>query len=229
MPQPPSPAPTPKCDSLTLRGHSSSINSAAFHATAPILATGSYDGSTKLWKHNGTAVSCVGTLDQSPALKTPRYTMNAALNGYRSALKFEDQALFYSSFISSFDRFQQLNNSCRFDVCVSSFVVNVAVHFFTSINNFHAQQTHTPATCNFLGVKWQRYDESADFIVRGLTFPFHAAHRPQPLQIGQRLSLQSIVEHEGSDTDKDDADCSVFIHDHHGSNRCCHHTQMPRR
>ena len=35
---------------VTLEGHSNSVNSVAFHPTAPLLATGSRDNTAKLWR-----------------------------------------------------------------------------------------------------------------------------------------------------------------------------------
>ena len=49
----------------TLQGHSSSVNSVAFHASAPYLATGSHDNTAKLWLLNAdcSAATCVSTLE----------------------------------------------------------------------------------------------------------------------------------------------------------------------
>ena len=49
-------------------GHSSGVNSVAFHPTAPLLATGSQDRTVKLWRldnPDGSAATCVATLDSS--------------------------------------------------------------------------------------------------------------------------------------------------------------------
>jgi WD40 repeat protein len=48
----------------TLDGHSDYVNSVAFHPTAPLLATGSYDETAKLWRFSpdGSAATCVATL-----------------------------------------------------------------------------------------------------------------------------------------------------------------------
>ena len=49
-------------------GHSDWVWSVAFHSTLPLLASGSYDGITKLWRldnPNGSAVTCMATLDSS--------------------------------------------------------------------------------------------------------------------------------------------------------------------
>ena len=45
-------------------GYTSSVNSAAFHPSAPYLATGSYDNTAKLWLLNSdcNAATCVSTL-----------------------------------------------------------------------------------------------------------------------------------------------------------------------
>jgi WD40 repeat protein len=49
----------------TLVGHSDSVGFVAFHPTAPLLATGSYDGTAKLWRlsPDGSAATCVATLE----------------------------------------------------------------------------------------------------------------------------------------------------------------------
>jgi len=53
----------------TLVGHSNDVNSVAFHPTEPLLVTGSYDKTTKLWHlvytSDGSisAATCVETLD----------------------------------------------------------------------------------------------------------------------------------------------------------------------
>ena len=50
---------------VTLRGHTDIVVSVAFHSFLPILATGSYDGTAKLWSVNKSpsiASSCVATL-----------------------------------------------------------------------------------------------------------------------------------------------------------------------
>ena len=48
----------------TLRGHSNYVHSVAFHATAPLLATGSWDKTAKVWRMSAdcTAATCVATL-----------------------------------------------------------------------------------------------------------------------------------------------------------------------
>ena len=48
----------------TLQGHSNTVTSVAFHASLPVLATGSYDYTAKLWRLNSdcSAASCVATL-----------------------------------------------------------------------------------------------------------------------------------------------------------------------
>ena len=48
---------------VTLVGSSTCV---AFHPTAPILATGSSDGTAKLWRlSDNSALTCVATLDKS--------------------------------------------------------------------------------------------------------------------------------------------------------------------
>ena len=56
--------PPPLIDDLVSR-HKYGINSVAFHPTAPFLATGSLDGTVKIWltSPDGTAATCVATLD----------------------------------------------------------------------------------------------------------------------------------------------------------------------
>ena len=51
-------------DVATLRGHYESINTLGFHTNAPILATGSNEGSSKFWQFNDdfTEIKCVATL-----------------------------------------------------------------------------------------------------------------------------------------------------------------------
>jgi WD40 repeat protein len=48
-----------------LEGHSSYISSVAFHPTAPILATGSWDKTAKLWRlsSDNSSATCVATLE----------------------------------------------------------------------------------------------------------------------------------------------------------------------
>jgi len=50
-------------------GHNESVNSVAFHPTAPFLATGSNDDTAKVWRlvdtANGMIATCVATLDQN--------------------------------------------------------------------------------------------------------------------------------------------------------------------
>jgi WD40 repeat protein len=48
----------------TLQGHSGYVSSVAFHASAPYLATGSFDNTAKLWLLNAdcSAATCVSTL-----------------------------------------------------------------------------------------------------------------------------------------------------------------------
>ena len=48
----------------TLAGLSYSVTSVAFHSSAPLLATGSYDNTAKLWRMSadGSAATCVATL-----------------------------------------------------------------------------------------------------------------------------------------------------------------------
>jgi WD40 repeat protein len=48
----------------TVAGHSDYVFSVAFHATEPLLATGSWDNSAKVWRMSadGTAATCVATL-----------------------------------------------------------------------------------------------------------------------------------------------------------------------
>ncbi|MFM8490649.1 MAG: WD40 repeat domain-containing protein [Candidatus Methylopumilus sp.] len=48
----------------TLAGHSNKVYSVAFHPTALLLATGSYDKTAKLWRFSddGSAATCVATL-----------------------------------------------------------------------------------------------------------------------------------------------------------------------
>ena len=48
----------------TLAGHSNSVRSVAFHPTAPLLATGSEDKTTKLWRlsSDNSSATCVATL-----------------------------------------------------------------------------------------------------------------------------------------------------------------------
>ena len=48
----------------TLEGHSSFIKSLAFHPTAPLLATGSWDNTVKLWllSSDNSSATCVATL-----------------------------------------------------------------------------------------------------------------------------------------------------------------------
>jgi WD40 repeat protein len=49
----------------TLEGHSDSVFSVAFHATAPLLATGSLDNTAKLWRlsSDNSSATCVATLE----------------------------------------------------------------------------------------------------------------------------------------------------------------------
>ncbi len=49
----------------TLEGHSDAVLSVAFHPTAPLLATGSYDKTAKLWSFSpdGSRATCVATLE----------------------------------------------------------------------------------------------------------------------------------------------------------------------
>ena len=55
--------PKPTCVA-TLQGHNNLVRSVAFHASLPILATGSADRTAKLWRLNSdsSAASCVATL-----------------------------------------------------------------------------------------------------------------------------------------------------------------------
>jgi WD40 repeat protein len=48
-------------------GHSGSVYSVAFHPKAPLLATGSYDSTVKLWRlsSDNSSATCVATLDKS--------------------------------------------------------------------------------------------------------------------------------------------------------------------
>jgi WD40 repeat protein len=48
----------------TLQGHSSVVQSVAFHPTAPLLATGSWDNTAKLWRlsSDNSSATCVATL-----------------------------------------------------------------------------------------------------------------------------------------------------------------------
>ena len=45
-------------------GHSGSVRSVAFHPTAPLLATGSWDGTVRLWllSSDNSSATCVATL-----------------------------------------------------------------------------------------------------------------------------------------------------------------------
>ena len=49
----------------TLAGHSSPVNSVAFHPTAPLLATGSRDNTVRLWllSSDHSSATCVATLE----------------------------------------------------------------------------------------------------------------------------------------------------------------------
>jgi WD40 repeat protein len=49
----------------TLKGHSNYVLSVAFHATAPLLATGSIDNTAKLWRLScdHSSATCVATLE----------------------------------------------------------------------------------------------------------------------------------------------------------------------
>ena len=49
----------------TLAGHSSYVLSVAFHPTAPLLATGSYDETVRLWllSPDYSSATCVATLE----------------------------------------------------------------------------------------------------------------------------------------------------------------------
>jgi WD40 repeat protein len=49
----------------TLEGHSGKVRCVAFHPTKRLLATGSYDGSAKLWRlePDGSTATCVATLE----------------------------------------------------------------------------------------------------------------------------------------------------------------------
>ena len=56
----------------TLAGHSSYVYSVAFHPTAPLLATGSWDKTAKLWRFSpdGSAATCVATLKHYHYVRT---------------------------------------------------------------------------------------------------------------------------------------------------------------
>ena len=49
----------------TLEGHSGIVQSVAFHPTVPLLATGSWDITAKLWRFSpdGSRATCVATLE----------------------------------------------------------------------------------------------------------------------------------------------------------------------
>ena len=49
----------------TLQGHKNSVYSVAFHPTAPVLATGSWDNTAKLWRlsSDNSSATCVATLE----------------------------------------------------------------------------------------------------------------------------------------------------------------------
>ena len=53
----------------TLAGHSNYVSSVAFHPSLPLLATGSYDRTAKLWRlsEDGTEGICTGTLGGNEA------------------------------------------------------------------------------------------------------------------------------------------------------------------
>ena len=49
----------------TLKGHSNSVTSVVFHPTAPLLATGSWDNTVRLWllSSDNSSATCVATLE----------------------------------------------------------------------------------------------------------------------------------------------------------------------
>jgi WD40 repeat protein len=49
----------------TLEGHSNNVQSVAFHPTAPLLATGSFDNTVRLWllSCDNSSATCVATLE----------------------------------------------------------------------------------------------------------------------------------------------------------------------
>jgi WD40 repeat protein len=67
----------------TLKGHSTWVNSVAFSRDGKLLASGSYDGSTKLWDvATGREVATLYTLDRSEwAVVTPDGRFDASPGG----------------------------------------------------------------------------------------------------------------------------------------------------
>ena len=56
----------------TLEGHSDSVTSVVFHPTAPLLATGSWDNTVRLWllSSDNSSATCVATLEGHSSLVT---------------------------------------------------------------------------------------------------------------------------------------------------------------